>query len=303
MLAMNTHCLVLAGWLQLVLLSLGTRANPRPFDLTATGGDDDESANEVTTIDDDCEDVSFANDISKSGTRAGEKEEMECVEVQERECGACHSIYVRECSIRMEYSFHPEKVEECVEYPSTAPFSNNSTASSSDCQKGHRRVCRTVYRSECGTKMQYRDMEEDHPLCNVEMTEDCKRKSADKTPPGSSPCRKVPVMRCRIEKRTVRKGQPETTCRRIPEEICQKEKCVPPAVPRRKCFERVRMSRELVPREECGYREKRVCQQTSDSDCRLRKRQECTPKYFVSRRLCKRTRTEKAPAVPAVQQP
>jgi hypothetical protein len=260
--------------------------------------DNDDSANEVMNKnDDDCEDVSLGED------KLGKEEEVECVEVQERECGACHSIFVRECSIRMEYSFHPEKVEECVEYPANNSYSSSLGSSASDCLEGYRRICRTIYRSECGTQMQYRDMEEDHPVCGVQMTEDCSKKFAAERG-AKTGCRKVPVMRCRIEKRTVRKGQPETTCRRIPEEICQKEKCAPAKVaPRRKCYERVRMSRELVPREECGYREKRVCQQTEDSDCRIRKRQECRPRYFVSRRLCKRTHSQKLPEKSVVQQP
>lgn len=302
-------------FLLLVLLSLRTATAQSELlrRLAAADSDDINSAdaaNEVATTEEegvaaDCEDV-------RSPGESTEEVDQECVEVQEQECGACHSIYLRECSIRMEYSFRPEKVEECVEYP---PPGGGSDAVAGDCVQGYRRICRTAYRSECGTRMQYRDMEEDHPVCGIQMTEDCSKKAvaaADKKGGGGG-CRKVPVMRCRIEKRTVRKGQPETACRRVPEEICKKEKCAVPAAaggatPRRKCFERVRMSRELVPREECGYREKRVCQQTSQSECRIRKRKECTPRYFVSRRQCKRVHSRKEPpaaatAIPAVQQP
>lgn len=297
-------------WLVLVvLMSLGTEALPSTSsDLIARlmaaedNNSDEVRLNEVSeaTSFDDCEDVNLGEATSRGGSRS---DEVECVEVQEEECGACHSIFLRECSIRMEYSFHPEKVEECVEYPAAASVATaafDSSANYSACEQGYRRVCRTTYRTECGTQMQYRDMEEDHPVCGVQMTEDCSKRSAT-VAAAKAPCRKVPVMRCRIEKRTVRKGQPETACRRVPEEICRKEKCAAEAgaqSPRRKCFERVRMSRELVPREECGYREKRVCQQTTQSDCRIRKRQECTPRYFVSRRQCKRVHQQAAKATP-----
>jgi hypothetical protein len=284
------NLLRVAGWLLVLGPTLAARLSPvnRSFRTAQTvvkNSHDDPRSNEVTIGDGD--DLTIGDCEDGIDDREGGKRDEECVEVQERECGLCHSIYLRECSIRMEYSYTPEKVEECTEYPGNS-FSNNnynsSAASVWECEQGYRRVCRTVYRSECDTQMEYRDMEEDHPVCSVEMTEDCSKKAA------AGACQKVPVMRCRIEKRTVRKGQPETACRRVPEEICQKEKCAPP---RRKCYERVRMSRELVPREQCGYKEKRVCQQTRESDCRTRTRQQCAPRYFVSRRRCKKARRQK----------
>ena len=36
-------------------------------------------------------------------------DEEECVEVEEEECGLCHSIFMRECDIKMEYTYTPVK--------------------------------------------------------------------------------------------------------------------------------------------------------------------------------------------------
>ena len=36
-------------------------------------------------------------------------DEEECVEEEEEECGLCHSIYMRECDIKMEYKYTPVK--------------------------------------------------------------------------------------------------------------------------------------------------------------------------------------------------
>lgn len=174
--------------------------------------------------------------------------EEECAEVEEEECGACHSIYMRECNIKMQYTYTPVKVREC---------------SASLCGKlGYKRKCYTKYYSRCGTKMVYREMTEDHPVCGVKKQTRCTDKG----------CKEVPVMRCEIEKRTVRKAKPETSCTRVPSQVCRKEKCAP-----ERCFERVKMTREMTPKEDCQYKEKRVCQQTDKPDCRTVTRRHCTP--------------------------
>merc|ERR1719295_1207362 len=86
---------------------------------------------------------------------------MECIQVSEEECGVCHSMYMRECNIRMEYTYTPVKVRECKEQL---------------CSKlGYTRKCTTKYYSHCTTKLVYREMEEDYPACAVEKQERCKK--------------------------------------------------------------------------------------------------------------------------------
>ena len=42
-------------------------------------------------------------------------DEEECMEEEEEECGLCHSIYMRECDIKMEYKYTPvkEQTKQC----------------------------------------------------------------------------------------------------------------------------------------------------------------------------------------------
>ena len=40
-----------------------------------------------------------------------------------------------------------------------------------------------------------------------------------------STCKRVPAMRCKIEKRTVVKTKPESKCSRVPRQFCRKEDC------------------------------------------------------------------------------
>merc|ERR1712127_843517 len=84
-------------------------------------------------------------------------------------------------------------------------------------------------------------------------------------------CREVQVMRCTIEKRTVRKAKPVTSCRRIPTKMCAKKKCK--KVPR-KCYETVKMLQEQRPEEKCILEPKRVCR---GEGCRKVTKRECHP--------------------------
>lgn len=176
-------------------------------------------------------------------------EEVEtCTLTEVEECGVCHSVYMRECNIDMQFYYTPVKVKECTEDP--------------ECEGGYKRSCYTKYFSECSTKFVYKDMEEDHPVCSVTKQDRC----------TSSGCRKVPVMSCKIQKKTSRKSKPVTSCERIPRQVCSKDKCSPVS-----CYERVVMNKEMVPKETCQYKEKRICQETDEVGCRTVTKRECRP--------------------------
>jgi len=174
-----------------------------------------------------------------------------CRHVEAEECGVCHSLFMKECHIQMEYSYKPIKINDCKESICGA--------------SGYKRECRTKYYTECSTDMVYHNMVEDYPVCGVSKHKKCTE---------SGDCMMVPVMKCKIEKRTIRKAKPESKCRRVPTQICKKKKCE-----KRRCFERVVMSKEMVPREKCEYKEKRVCQEVEGSTCRPVTRQECEYKF------------------------
>jgi len=201
-------------------------------------------------VTDDVNDVTDnVNDILDDVDVYDDCEEVEeCSVTEAEECGVCHSVYMRECNIDMEYTYTPVKVKECKEDP--------------DCEGEYKRTCYTKYYTECSTKMVYQDMVEDHPVCSVTKKDRC----------TSSGCKKVPVMSCKIEKKTSRKSKPETSCERVPTQICRKDKCAPMS-----CYERVVVKKEMVPKETCAYKEKRICQETEDARCRTVTRKQCTP--------------------------
>jgi len=201
-------------------------------------------------VTDDVNDVTDnVNDILDDVDVYDDCEEVEeCSVTEAEECGVCHSVYMRECNIDMEYTYTPVKVKECKEDPG--------------CEGEYKRTCYTKYYTECSTKMVYQDMVEDHPVCSVTKKDRC----------TSSGCKKVPVMSCKIEKKTSRKSKPETSCERVPTQICRKDKCAPMS-----CYERVVVKKEMVPKETCDYKEKRICQETEDARCRTVTRKQCTP--------------------------
>jgi len=180
----------------------------------------------------------------------------DCVYVEEEECGVCHSMYMPECTMKMEYKFMPIMVEECRD---------------TDCtDEGYRVKCSVEYFSECFTNMVVQDTMEDHPVCGVQEEEMC----------HGSDCKMMKVMKCKMEKKKTRKEIPETACETFPTKVCKKEKCQ-----RKKCYERVMMSRETQPKEHCEFKEKRVCHKTENSTCRTVKRKKC--KKIMKDKPCK----------------
>merc|ERR1712141_613928 len=95
-------------------------------------------------------------------------DEPSCHDVEEAECGVCHTLYMEECKMEMVAEMVPKKVSMC------------------------RNVTR--YEEKCLTKMSYKMVEEKRPICKLEIMKSAKseRKKMKKKFPKSE-CRKVPV--------------------------------------------------------------------------------------------------------------
>jgi len=210
----------------------------------------------------------FGASADKDGCREVEVEETRvCEEREVEECGVCATFHVRECTIHMEAAWVPVRVKRCVEGQQSA-----------GCTRGGRQMCRTRYRTACGTRMEYHDMEEDYPKCRRERVNTCTEEQQEEEEEVNN-CREVEAMRCSIEKRTVRKAKPVSSCRRIPTKMCAKKKCK--KVPR-KCYETVKMSREERPKERCSLKPRRICR---GGGCRMVKKQECRASPSGRRRM------------------
>jgi len=203
-----------------------------------------------------------------------------CKEVEEEECGLCHDMFMKECHINMEPRNRPVKMRVCQEVK----------ADVTDCRDGYRRECRKRYSTECGTTWKYRDMEEDRPVCGVEMVGRC---TGDAEDDSEKTCTEVPVMKCKIVRTKVQKRLPETSCRRVPRSFCRKKKC---KTSKRSCYYKVSMISELTPVESCSYSPKRVCQESEEGKCRTVKKQVCQPvsgpPTVVKKKICQMEQQE-----------
>jgi len=188
-----------------------------------------------------------------------------CHEKKEILCSVCHTMYIKECHVNMEPKNTPIKMNMC-----------RSVQADQDCKNGYRRSCRTWYESECGTRWRFEEIEEDRPVCGVQMVGRCQENAVKGEDDDISGCVEVPVMKCRIQKRRVRKRIPKTACRRIPRQFCIKKKC---KRKKRKCQEKIQIISELSPVESCSYTPKKVCQETMapGRGCRTIKKKVCKP--------------------------
>lgn len=175
----------------------------------------------------------------------------DCVYVKEEVCGDCEIKFQKDCTIKMQEQHTPTTVEECQEYLCDG--------------KNYTEKCSTQYETQCGTRMQYKEVEEDSPVCGTVEEEQC-------TEEGE--CKVNKVVKCKVEKKTVRKGVPETSCERVPIKMCRKEKCE-----EKVCKEKVVMQKEILPKESCELKEKLVCQEVGPLTCRLVTKKYCGDQF------------------------
>jgi len=174
------------------------------------------------------------------------------------------------------------------------PIDNNQNGK---CRNGRRTVCTTKYHTECTTQQVQQTMQEDYPKCQLEMVENCSEENKSE----KSKCQRVPAMRCKIEKRTVVKTQPESKCSRVPRQYCRKEECnndedqksLPPLnKDDPNCYYRNQIVNEIVPEEKCSLRPKQMCHSVTEEPFKQRARRSAQPesplaflrRHYLSRR-------------------
>ena len=95
----------------------------------------------------------------------------------------------------------------------------------------------------------------------------------------ASKCRRVPAMRCRIEKRTVVKTKPESKCNRVPRQFCRKEDCkedqdeaLDMSEDKQNCYYRNQIVNEILPEEKCSLIPKQMCHPVNEENSRLKRK-------------------------------
>jgi len=103
-------------------------------------------------------------------------DEPSCHDVEEAECGVCHTLYMEECNMQMVPEMMPKKVSMC------------------------RNVTR--YEEKCLTKMSYKMVEEKRPICKLEIMKSAKLE-------------KKKVIRCKLGMKKMKKKFPKLECRKV----------------------------------------------------------------------------------------
>jgi len=166
-------------------------------------------------------------------------DEKSCKEVEEEECGICHTIYMEECKMKMVEEMMPVKVAMCKNV--------------------------TRYENKCTTETKYNEVEEERPLCEVKMMNknhtSCYEKSDSGPDSFSESCKQV--MKCKIGMKMMKKPYPVTECEKVA--IGEEENCV----------EMVKLKKEKHEAKHCSFHPKTVCKQQDGLECRRVKKKMC----------------------------
>ena len=121
------------------------------------------------------------------------------------------------------------------------------------------------YFHNCSTEMNYKEVEEERPLCKVEMMNmnhtTCQEEDDSGVDKSGDTCKKV--MKCEIGMKKIRKTDPRTECRDVA--VGEEEKCV----------EVVKLEKEQHEGEHCSFHPKTVCRQAEDHGCRKVRKKMC----------------------------
>jgi len=189
---------------------------------------------------------------------------------QERKC---ETSFKKNCHITYKPVMYSESVSVCSE-PLERVCSNTTVGEE---------ICRTHYETTCETRFKEHEVEQDEPVCKM-VTE---RKCRDVQVPVSAAeerrrrqsgeeellslgqeCEDWPVQKCTLEKKTVKKVNPDTSCRKIPREICAPSNC------------------EFLPAKKvCHDEEQDLVQNIPTEDCNLEPQEDCRMETVLVPRL------------------
>merc|ERR1712142_1353291 len=101
-------------------------------------------------------------------------DENSCHEIEEEECGLCHTVYMEECNMVMEKEMMPKKVSMCKNV--------------------------TRFEDKCVMKMKHKMVEEKRPICNLEILNNT-----------STNYQKKQIMKCKLGMKKMKKSYPKRT--------------------------------------------------------------------------------------------
>ena len=188
---------------------------------------------------------------------AGERCIDKVVMVQETEYDdviTCKHSYTERCHTTYITDFEPQQEEECeenyrkncfIEYKKVAGKETVEFCHTPLVCEGEGPVeCKTVYESQCATRYQEHDVEDDIVECETVQEEKCEDVTQGYT--TEQKCTKWPREVCEKTTESVKKYSPETDCKKVPRQLCGPSGCQLTAGPE-ECFDR----QETVVQEVC----------------------------------------------------
>ena len=181
----------------------------------------------------------------------------------------CSTSFEKNCQITYQPTVFDEKVEICDE-PLKKVCDDSITGEE---------VCRTEYETSCETSYKNHTVEQDEPVCEMVMEKKCdgvvvdnqdqsingrRRRSIARIENGeqftrqNENCEEWPVQKCTLEKKTVTKSSPETSCKKHPKKVCATSNCQF-VKSEKTCREETRSLVQNIPSEDCDLEPKETC--------------------------------------------
>ena len=183
-------------------------------------------------------DVSFPSVAGASpgsdGKRCIDKVEM-VEETEYDDVVQCDHSYDKRCHTTYVTNYESQQEEECeenfrkncfIDYEKIA-FNETveicRTPLVKDCDVQGPEICRTEYESECWTKPEIHQVEDDVVSCETVVEEKCEDETSGYT--TNTKCSKWPREVCSVRRAVVRKVSPLTQCRKEPRQFCAPAGC------------------------------------------------------------------------------
>merc|ERR1711936_1312501 len=183
----------------------------------------------------------------------------------------CHTTYVTN------YEYQQIAFNETVEICRTPLVK--------DCSIEGPEVCRTEYESECWTKQEVHDVEDDVVSCETVVDEKCEDETSGYT--TNTKCSKWPREVCSVSKKAVKKYTPITGCTKEPRELCAPAGCGF-SQGAEECYDKTQTIVQDAPKEQCSLEPQRVCRHVTKLVPKLSPTEECVD---VPKEVCTRSRT------------
>jgi len=243
---------------------------------------------------------SFADTAAAAPGADGKRciDKVDMVEVTEYDdVVQCDHSYDKRCHTTYVTNYESQQEEECdenfrkncfIEYEQIA-FEETVTICRKplvkDCDIQGPEICTTQYESECWTKQEEHNVEDDVVTCETVYEEKCEDETSGYT--TNTKCSKWPKEVCSVSKQQVKKYSPITGCTKEPVEICAPGGCGF-TEGEEACYDKQQTVVQDAPKEQCTLEPQRTCKHVTKLVPKLEPTEECVD---VPKEVCTRSRT------------